>query len=395
MLLCSPVAPKPRIMTPTFAVLSAVTICFFLSNNVLIPVLPRYLKKSGLPPYQLGLVIGAVSFSAIAARLAIGREVDRRGRKRFIILGVAVGATACLGYPFVSGLPALIALRLYHGVSIASFYPAATALIADITPPARRGEALSYFSMLLYAGFALGPAIGEALVSNTGFTAAFLAAAWIAAAGLVTALFLREPPRVAASGVRTPLVHRAAAFPALVLGLGAISFAALGTFVPLYTSSRGGGDSRYFFFALSITIIALRSFAGRIADRIGPGSLVVPGAFMCAVGVFTIATSAHPVVLVAGAVGFGIGWGALFPGLLNFTIDRVKAEERGSAMGTFTAAFDLTFGASQPLLGAVLQISSYRWVFLTGGLAAISSGLSFIFGRRRSNAVFPALEAEA
>jgi MFS family permease len=388
----SAVATKPRILTPTFAVLCLATICFFLSNNILVPVLPRYLESSGLLPYQLGIVIGATSVSAIAARLAIGREIDRRGRRIFLSLGVAVGALASLAYPFFHGIAPLLVLRLFHGISIASFYPAAAALIVDITPRARRGEALSYFSMLLYAAYAVGPAIGEFLVTEAGFTAAFLGAAAVAGAGLAVSAAIKEPPRETTQLADLPLIHRAAAFPALVLGLAALAYAALGTFVPLYVSHEGSGDSRYFFLALSIATLAVRSFVGRLVDRYRPSALVVPSILLCAASLFTIATSARQAVLITGAVLFGMGWGGLFPGLLNFTIDRVRPEERGSAMGTFTAAFDAVFGAGQPLLGLVLQVSSFSWVFIAGGLGATASALAFVAGRRRSDALFPVVE---
>lgn len=384
-------ATKPRILTPTFAVLCFATICFFLSNNILVPVLPRYLESAGLLPYQLGIVIGAMSVSAIAARLGIGREIDRRGRKMFLLLGVGVGALANLAYPLFTDIVPLLLLRLFHGISIASFYPAAAALIVDITPRSRRGEALSYFSMLLYAAYAVGPAIGEFLVTEAGFSAAFIGAAAVAGAGLAISAAIKEPPRETTQLEDLPLIHRAAAFPALVLGLAALAYAALGTFVPLYVSHEGSGDSRYFFLALSIATLAVRAFVGRLVDRYRPSALVVPSIVLCAASLFTIATSASQTVLITGAVLFGAGWGGLFPGLLNFTIDRVRPEERGSAMGTFTAAFDLVFGAGQPLLGLILQVSSFSWVFIAGGLGALASALAFVVGRRRSDALFPAI----
>ena len=55
---------------------------------------------------------------------------------------------------------AILAVRLLHGLAISSFYPSATTLTADISPDSRRAEALSYFSMFLYAGFAVGPGFG-------------------------------------------------------------------------------------------------------------------------------------------------------------------------------------------------------------------------------------------
>lgn len=384
-------ATKPRIFTSTFAVLSAATVCFFLSNNILVPVLPRYLESIGLVPFQFGIVIGAASVTAIVSRLAIGREVDRRGRRIFLSLGIGVGAVSCLGYPLFDTMGSLLGLRLFHGIAIASFYPAAAALIADITPSSRRGEALSYFSMLLYVAFAFGPALGELITAEAGYSAAFLAAAAIGGLGFIISFVIKEPPRPPSPPAGARLFHRAATFPAVVLGLAAFSYGAIGTFVPLYVTARGSGDSRFFFIALSIATIGVRTFVGRVADRYSPAALIVPGALLCSVALVIISTSAAQSVLVVGAVVFGLGWGGLFPGLLNFTINRVRSDERGSAMGTFTAAFDAIFAASQPLLGLVLQFTSFPWVFVAGAAGALASAGVFIAGRSRSNALYPSL----
>ena len=49
-----------------------------------------------------------------------------------------------------------------QGVAEAAFFVAGFALLADLAPPSRMGEALSYNSLGLYLGIALGPPLGEA-----------------------------------------------------------------------------------------------------------------------------------------------------------------------------------------------------------------------------------------
>ena len=46
------------------------------------------------------------------------------------------------------------------GVGEAAFFVAGFAFLADLAPPERMGEALSYNSLGLYLGIALGPAAG-------------------------------------------------------------------------------------------------------------------------------------------------------------------------------------------------------------------------------------------
>jgi MFS family permease len=383
---------KPRILTPTFATLSATTLCFFLSLGIVLPILPKYLVELGAKPFEIGIVVGALSPTAIILRPVIGRETDRRTRRMFISLGLGLSALACFAYPFATGLVALLAVRLLHGAAIASLHPGAATLIADITPAARRAEAFSYFSMFLHAGSAIGPAMGEFLLRSGGFSTAFFTASALAAVGLGLSRWLREPSRQTPLS-KAPLLHRAAAFPALILGLAATTWAAVSAFAPLYIA-REGRNSGFFFLAVSATILVLRPFAGRAADRYGRATVITPAAFTIAVAMFTIASGASLPTLLAGAVLFGVGWGALFPALFAMTLDRVKASERGSATGTFTAAFDLSFGAGAALLGGVLQLGSFTAVFLVAGLGALAAGMIFYTRRPASDALFPPLAAE-
>ena len=68
----------------------------------------------------------------------------------------------------VETLPAVVALRLVLGVAEAAFFVASIAALADLAPPSRIGEALSYNSLGLYLGLALGPPLGEVLVRTAG-----------------------------------------------------------------------------------------------------------------------------------------------------------------------------------------------------------------------------------
>ena len=59
-------------------------------------------------------------------------------------------------------LAVLVGLRLLLGVAEAFFFVAGFAMVADLAPPNRAGEALSFNSLSLYLGIALGPIIGFA-----------------------------------------------------------------------------------------------------------------------------------------------------------------------------------------------------------------------------------------
>lgn len=343
---------------------------------------------------MVGLVNGIMWIPAIFLRPFVGRFIDRRGRKTFILLGVAINGIAAAAYAFSNSIEVILAVRIFQGASFACFYPSSSTMVGDISPTSRRAEAISYFSMFLFGGLALGPAIGEHLYQSYGANVAFITASAFAALGLVLATQLAESFVGEVREKKAPLLHRAAAFPALILIFVSLGAGAADAFLPLYVSRFGSGDSRLYFTTFAVTIIVVRFFTGQIADRFGRGSIIVPGALLSGIALFVLAAGAEPANIVTAAVLRGVGWGAMWPALFAMLMDRVHPGERGSATGSFTAAFDLSFGGGQILLGLILQATSFTTIFLLGGVSGVLGAVVFLLWQRKSEERFPPIEEE-
>ena len=86
----------------------------------------------------------------------------------------------------------MVLLRLLQGVAEAAFFVASFAVLADLAPPSRRGEALSYNSLGLYLGLAFGPPLGEFMIELRGFLAAWIAATMLAGIAVLLVLLIGE-----------------------------------------------------------------------------------------------------------------------------------------------------------------------------------------------------------
>jgi MFS family permease len=343
---------------------------------------------------MIGLVNGIMWLPAIILRPFVGRIIDRRGRKAFILLGVLINGAAAAAYVFSNSVEVILAIRVFHGASFACFYPSSSTMVGDISPTSRRAEAISYFSMFLFGGLAVGPAIGEHLYQSYGADVAFVTASAFAGLGFVLATQLAESFSGEVREEKPALLHRAAAFPAVVLGFVALGAGAADAFLPLYVSRFGSGDSRLYFTTFAVTIIVVRFFTGQVADRFGRGAIIVPGALLSGIALFVLASGAEPAQIVTAAVLRGVGWGAMWPGLFALLMDRVHPGERGSATGTFTAAFDLSFGGGQILLGVILEATSFNTIFFLGGASGVVGALVFLLWRGKSEKRFPVLNDE-
>jgi MFS family permease len=296
--------------------------------------------------------------------------------------GIVTAATAAV-YLWASSLAILIPVRLFQGLALASFYTSSSTLVADLAPDERRGEALSYFSMFLYVGLAAGPALGLALESVAGFHAVFGVSTGLAVGCAAIAGLLREPPLCAPEAIeieRRPLVNRAVLFPAGVLMLAAFGYGAGINFTADFARQAGIGGRSSYFPVLAGTVIAIRFLSGRASDRFGRIRVAVPGLalFAAAMAMESAAHSTGP--LLVSAVLFGAGFGMFYPSMMALAVDLVRPHERGSAMATFTSAFDIGFGVGSPVLGAISGASGYPTMYAVAALFAVASLAALLVG---------------
>src|ERR1043166_1369549 len=162
-------------MSRALVVLTLSGLCYFGGYAVLLPTLPLYVKG---PLHQgkimVGVVSGAFALAALVCRPFVGRLSDRRGRKLTILLGAGLVAIAAAAIVPIGSVGLLIVLRLAGGCGEALFFVGAVSAVTDIAPDERRGEAVSWFSVSLYLGIALGPTLGESVLHHVGFDGVWL-----------------------------------------------------------------------------------------------------------------------------------------------------------------------------------------------------------------------------
>lgn len=374
-----------RLVTPTFTLVTVTALMYFVSIGVLIPTLPKYVEDVlGGGGVAVGLAVGAFSFSAAIVRPPIGRLGDRRGRRILVIGGAVVAAVSIAAYALVTTLWQLVALRLVTGVGEAALFVGAATAIQDMAPPQRRGEAASYFSVAVYGGLALGPALGETVHDAWGWHATWLVAGGTSVVAAVLGLWtprhageveaapeeaVAEAAVVAAPGIRGWL-HPAALLPGSVLLLAQIGYAGFSVFVPLYVDHVGLDGAKSVFALYAVMVLMVRVFGARLPDRLGPVKAGTAALIMHGLGLAVMAVWQSAAGLYAGTVLFAVGISLLFPALMTVVIDNAPASERSAAVGTFSVFFDLSQGIGALLLGGVVALSSEPAAFAVSALLA-------------------------
>jgi MFS family permease len=339
-----------------------------------LPTLPLYVESVGASKQMVGVVIGSFAIGMLLLRQWLSNLADERGRKLVLLIGMAAVAIAPLGYLMTQNIPLLIVIRAFHGISIAAFALAYSALVVDLSPAQHRGELIGYMSLVNPIGMALGPAMGGFLYEWFGFTPMFLAAAGLGMIGLVCTAQVQEPQ---ANRVRVTYATRENSgqfwrllaeprirIPAIVLLMIGLAFGALSTFVPLYMREAGVSlNVGLFYTAAAIASFGVRLITGRASDRYGRGPFISLSLLLYASAMAMLWQATSATTFLLASILEGAGAGILIPMMAALMADRSYADERGRTFGLCMTGFDTGIAIAGPLLGTIAESTGYRTIF--------------------------------
>jgi MFS family permease len=371
-----------KLITPRFVIVVTSGLFYFFALAMLTPVIPHYVEDDmGHGSVAVGVAVGAFAFGAVIVRTVMGKLGDIIGRRVLIIGGALVVAVSTLFYGAIHELWWLVFMRIVTGFGEAAFFVGAATMITDLSPPQRRGEAVSYWSVAVYGGLSFGPALGEFLRGNDRYMLCWTVSGLLALTAAVLGLFTREVPRDTHAPRSTHLFHRAAVGPGFVLFLGLIPLAGFSAFMPLYTDDDLGIGSGAIFILYGVLILAVRIVGARIPDNMGgkkAGSLATAFA---AVGIAIVALWASIPGLIVGTIVFAIGMSLMYPALLLLALTGVSDADRASVVGTFSSFFDASQGVGAFICGAVVAaVGTDRGAFAAG---AVTAALGLLLLRRQ------------
>ena len=368
--------PNARLFTPAFIALSLAELAYFTAAGLTIPVTPLFAHGPlGADSFGVGLVVGAFSVTALILRPFAGRMTDRWGRRPPLVLGALACAIVLAAHGLAGDLAVLIVLRLLLGVAEAFFFVAAFAAVADLAPPGRAGEALSFNSLSLYLGIALGPLLGHWLLDAGGFGLAWTGGAALALIAAVLALRLPETSRraedVAARTRSRAILHPAAIAPSLVLFAAIAGMGGFFAFVAIYATEDLGLDgSSGVLLLFGAIVVVTRILFARLPDQVPPFRLGAVALGLCATGLAVTGSVQSVAGLLVGAALLAVGVAFTTPAVFAAIFARVPPSERGAASGTASLFIDLGFGGGPMLLGIVAGSAGIGAAFIVAGIVA-------------------------
>ncbi|MGW0574266.1 MFS transporter [Streptomyces tauricus] len=153
--------------------LAALCLAFFVEmvdNTLLSIALPTIGRDLGSGTTALQWVTGAYSLTFGGLLLTAGSIADRFGRRRVLLIGLAVFGLLSLCVVAVDSAGQLIALRAGLGIAAAAMAPITNSLVFRLfDDQALRMRAMTLMIVVGMSGFVLGPVLGGTALAHAGW----------------------------------------------------------------------------------------------------------------------------------------------------------------------------------------------------------------------------------
>jgi MFS family permease len=392
-------AVPARLLSVPLAVTFLAEFTSLTSFFLLLSVMPMLAAAAGTGSSGAGLITGSLLLGTVAAEAAATAAIRRFGYRMVLAAGAVLLGAPALAMLAREPQAVMVSVSVVRGFGFGLSGVVTGALTAKLLPPERRGEGLGLLGVVSGVPAVVALPAGVWLAGHHLAAAAAAMAATAALLPLVVIRCLpggREAPhtartarsrsarrsarrsgRMAGAALRLPLIFAAATIAAGVLD----SFLPLAKGIPSNLASA----------ALLVQAIAAtlsRWQAGRHGDRYGHARLLIPALAVAALGMAAMIVLGSPVMLFAGMVLFGAGFGGVENATFALLIEQLP-EAKASAL--WNLAYDAGYGAGPAVFGLICVSTGYPAAFaLTGALILVTLPVAW----RERKAAVPALAAQ-
>ena len=372
------------------AVVMASAVTVGMTLGMTIPLIALSMTAAGAGAALVGINAAMPAVAVLFTAPLAPRLIARLGTVPTLVLGCLVSAGALALFPVLDSVPAWFGLRFAMGFGLALQWVVSETWLSRIAVNSSRGRAVSLYATLWAAGIAAGPM----LLHVTGIKGEL---PFLVATGLL--LLAAVPPLlgrrcVPAGGVRADGggwswalfgVAPGTIFAGFTAGFAEIS---LFTLLPLYGVGAGMGQAAA---VMMVSVFAAGGLVwqmplGWLADRIGPGRVLVGASVVCLLFTFGFDTAAAAGGWLLWPLLFL--WGGATSGYYTLGLTQIghrfPAADLAHANVLFIMAYTVGTITGPSLAGAALDLWPRHGLPLTVALLYCLYLGSVAIGARRS-----------
>lgn len=343
------------------------------TQTVYAPILPELGGALHTTPFLINLSISIFTLVLAFMQIIYGPLVDRSGRKRTLLAGLAIYIVASLGCFLADRIETLLAFRALQAVGIAAGAVVAVTVIGDRFEGAARGRAMGSFQMMVALGPVIGPVVGGFVGEHLDFHYVFLLLAIVGAAALLSnAIWLRETRPAGEPRAFHPAQYLEVLGNRQGLAIMLLSFVQYYAFynylvfMPRVLDAVYGlsaSEKGLVFLPLSVAVVIGSYVGGRLLGHWRPRPMLLVTALLNALSLllFVAVAPLSLVALVVAVTAFGLFLGLSLPVQTSLLMDLYQ-HNRATAVGSYNF-FRFMGMATGPVLGS--------WLFQDGNLGLL------------------------
>ncbi len=356
-----------------------------------LPSFPEIAETLQATPLQVQQTLSAYLFSFAVMTLWHGAISDRFGRRRVILVALALFGLASAGCTLATRIEHLWFWRAMQGVSAGAGIVISRAIVRDLYDGAAAQRLMAQITMMFALAPAIAPVIGGWLQTWFGWRAVFVfltlstAGLWLACRKLLPETLPPEKRQSLQPAYLGRTYWKVLTSPGFLLACAALSLNFAGFFVyvlsaPVFLMRHLGLPETAFLWLFGPAMGGLMSgawLAGRLAGRVSPGRCIALGyAVMAGAALLNLTVNLTlPPGLpwsVAPLFVYTTGMSLAMPSLTLFALDPFPAQ-RGLAASCQTFFQSASNGVAAALVAPLLWGSTLTLALGMAGLMALGS----------------------
>jgi len=152
--------------------LSCLGLIAMYAETMVLPAIPAFIVDFEIPYNTSSWILSSYLIAGAVATPIVGKLSDVYGRKKVLLIVLAIYSTGILAGGFADSLPSMLVARTAQGVGI-SMFPIAFGIIREVIPENKLAVGQSIFTATFPAGATIGLLVGANIIQNYGWHATF------------------------------------------------------------------------------------------------------------------------------------------------------------------------------------------------------------------------------
>jgi DHA1 family multidrug resistance protein-like MFS transporter len=367
-----------------------------LGFGAMVPSLPLYAHAFGVSASAVGLAVAVYGFARFVVTVPGGQLSDRLGRRPVLAIGGLVSAAGSFWCAEAHSFAEFNVARMVAGAGAGIILVIGQIVLADISPPHRRGRNIATYQAAFLFGLSIGPFPGGLIAGAYGLAAPFLMTGVASLVATAVAWFLISEtrpakPRAASSNASAQLpfvrqmlqllAHRGFLLVSLIALMNAVvRTGGLFALIPLLVTTTLGLSVGEIGFALMLSSVCGFAAAypgGWLADRLGRKAVIVPSTLLTGLSMVLFCYAPSYGWFVVASIIWGIATSISSSAPAAYAADSAPPGKNAAAMSAYRMTADAGYIVGPPGLGLLADLTSPAIAIIAASAVLVSIGIIF------------------